>query len=108
MLGTLTHDIHGTPLPRVIASLHSAVIRYNERSMKILDNVPLGLYCTMRLGGKARHLVAVRSEAELLAALEWARTKKLPYLMIGSGANVIFSDKGYGGLIIVNDIRGRH
>lgn len=74
--------------------------------MKVLKNVPLALYSTMRLGGKARYLVHVHSEDDLTEALDWAALRREPFLMIGSGANIIFSDNGYKGLVAVNDIKG--
>lgn len=74
--------------------------------MHIAENVPLALYSTMRLGGRSRFLTHVRSNDELVQALEWARKHKVPFMVIGGGANVIFTDDGYPGLIIVNDIAG--
>jgi len=60
----------------------------------------------MRLGGPAKFLVTVESEDELAEAVQWARDKEVPLRMIGSGANIVFGDEGYLGLIIVNKILG--
>lgn len=73
--------------------------------MKIHTNVSLKDYSTMRLGGTADALTTVTSTDELAAALNWADERKKPYLMLGGGSNVIFSD-GYAGLIIVNALHG--
>lgn len=74
--------------------------------MHIFDNVDLGNYSTMRLGGKARHMVRISKRDEIPEALAWAKQHKLPAIMIGSGSNIIWSDAGYKGLVIVNEIMG--
>ncbi len=72
--------------------------------MYALENVPLGGYSTMRLGGPAAYLTEVSSRAELTEALAWATTHNLPVVMIGGGSNIIWADDGYYGLVIVNKI----
>jgi UDP-N-acetylmuramate dehydrogenase len=74
--------------------------------MIVLDNVPLSGFSTMRLGGPAKHLVEVTSRAEVGEAVAWAERRQLPYIMIGSGSNIIWGDEGFNGLVIVNRIMG--
>jgi UDP-N-acetylmuramate dehydrogenase len=74
--------------------------------MKIMHEVPLALYSTMRLGGKANYLVHVRGKEELLDALDWADRRELSVLMIGSGSNIIWRDEGFNGLVVVNEFPG--
>lgn len=74
--------------------------------MNMLEHVPLALFSTMRLGGKARYLTHISSEADIEPALTFANEHKLPIVMIGTGANIIFTDKGFAGLVMVNDING--
>lgn len=73
--------------------------------MQIQNDVSLSNYSTMRLGGKARALVAITNKDDLVQAVSWAQDKSLPILVLGSGSNVIFAD-GYDGLVIVNRING--
>lgn len=73
--------------------------------MTIHDNVSLGQYSTMGLGGPAAHLCDVETSMELLEALSWAQQRKLPVTMIGGGSNIVWRDEGYPGLIIVNKIQ---
>jgi UDP-N-acetylmuramate dehydrogenase len=70
------------------------------------QNVSLAKHSTMGLGGPAAHLVEITSREELLQALNWAKNKQLPSIMIGDGSNIVWSDKGYPGLVIVDKIRG--
>lgn len=74
--------------------------------MNIQKNVPLKEFSTMRLGGKAAALVEINDKHELKQAIAWAKANNLPFTVIGSGSNVIFTDKGYDGLIIINRLVG--
>lgn len=69
--------------------------------MQIKTNVPLKDYSTMRLGGIADALTTVTTKEELAEAIDWALQRKKPYLMLGGGSNIIFSN-GYKGLVIIN------
>ncbi len=58
----------------------------------------------MRLGGPARQFAVVKSEKELLLALNFARQSKMPWYVIGEGSNLIVADRGYPGFVIRNHI----
>ena len=73
---------------------------------RIAVNVPLAAYSTMRLGGSAAYMVEVSTADEVAAAYTWAANRGLPYLVIGSGSNVIWRDEGFAGLIILNKLKG--
>ncbi len=60
----------------------------------------------MRLGGNAAYLVNVVDRNEVNQAIKWADDHHLPAIMIGIGSNIIWSDKGYPGLVIVDKILG--
>ena len=70
----------------------------------MLQNVPLKLHSTMRLGGNAAYLTDIHDRHELTEALAWADQQALPTLMIGGGSNIIWRDEGFPGLILVNKI----
>ncbi len=74
--------------------------------MIFLENTSLVDYSTMRLGGRAKYLCSISNTTELEEALDFSKTKKLPVRVIGSGSNIIWSDKGYSGLVIINEIKG--
>jgi UDP-N-acetylmuramate dehydrogenase len=69
-------------------------------------NISLKDYSTMRLGGNASYLVDITEPNQIGEAVEWAESRKLPVIMIGGGSNIIWSDKGYPGLVLVNKIAG--
>ncbi len=78
---------------------------YNE-AMDIRQNVSLAAYSTMGLGGLAAYLVEIKQRGEVQTAINWARERQLPTIMIGGGSNIIWRDEGFPGLVLVNKIAG--
>ena len=74
--------------------------------MNILENVSLATHSTMRLGGIATFLTEVTTRQEVQESVAWANERKLPSILIGEGSNIIWSDDGYPGLVMVNKIQG--
>lgn len=70
------------------------------------ENISLKDYSTMRLGGNARYLCEVQDYHDIARIVEWAADQSLPVIMIGGGSNIIWSDNGYPGVVIVNRIPG--
>ncbi len=68
--------------------------------MQIQKNKPLKNLTTLRIGGPARFFCEAENEKELLQALSWAREKKIPRYILGSGSNLVASDRGFAGLVI--------
>jgi len=68
----------------------------------VRENVPLDQYTTLGVGGCADFLVEVKTIDELVEAVVAARKIGAPYRVIGLGSNIIPSNAGFPGLIIVN------
>lgn len=68
--------------------------------INVEQNVPLGPMTTMKVGGPAKYFVRVSAPEEITDAIEFAHEKRLPTFILGGGANIIFSDKGFDGLVI--------
>jgi UDP-N-acetylmuramate dehydrogenase len=75
--------------------------------MNVLENVSLSEHSTMRLGGMARYLADAESEEDVAELVAWAKIKNVPFMVIGQGSNIVWKDEGFGGLIIVNKLKGR-
>ncbi len=75
-----------------LGALHSA-LRLNE---------PLARYTTARLGGPADVLVEATSAEDLKDIVMAARKFGVPLTILGGGANVLVSDAGLRGLVIIN------
>lgn len=74
-----------------------------EIEAKIKENIPLAPLTTFKVGGPAKFFVSVYTAEELVAAIKWAKKKKLPHQIIAGGSNILVSDQGYQGLIIKMD-----
>lgn len=77
----------------------------NELQSRAKRNEPLSKHTTARIGGPADLLIEVRTTDELIAVAQRAEEMGLPYLVLGGGANVLVSDAGIRGLVIVNRAR---
>jgi len=76
-------------------------------SFEIKQDVPLAPYTTLRIGGLARYFVSVKTEDKLVEACNWAKEKSQKVFVLGGGSNVLISDEGFDGLVILVDIKGR-
>ncbi len=68
----------------------------------VQENVSLAPYTSARIGGPADALLTVKSSHELADAMEWIWAHDLPYVILGGGSNVLVSDKGVRGIVILN------
>jgi UDP-N-acetylmuramate dehydrogenase len=68
----------------------------------IQENVPLAPYTTLGVGGPARWFVdtAGDPEAEILAAVRFAREHSAPHFILGGGSNLLVADAGFPGVVI--------
>ena len=76
-------------------------------SLQIEERVNLAKYCTFQTGGEARYLVRAKSEIEVKEAASFAAQNLLPLLCLGGGSNVLIDDRGFSGLVIINELKGR-
>lgn len=76
--------------------------------MHMQEQVILAPYSTYKIGGPADYLIEVTDIPGLLSAIDWAKENELSYKVIGLGANVLFADEGYRGLIIINHAKDFH
>ena len=67
----------------------------------VLKDEPLSNYTSFRTGGPADCMVMPGTEAELAAVLKLARTNGIPFYIMGNGSNLLVSDEGYRGIIIL-------
>ncbi len=65
-------------------------------------DVSLARYTSMRVGGPADALLVVRNADELARAAAALWQANLPFIILGSGSNVLASDAGLRGIAIVN------
>jgi UDP-N-acetylmuramate dehydrogenase len=85
--------------PMVVDALRSAL----EERVEL--NVPLERYTSARIGGPADVLVTVQSADELATAARILWDHDAPFLIIGGGSNVLVSDTGVRGVVVLNKAR---
>lgn len=75
-------------------------------AVKPLENVPLAPYCTMGVGGSARHFLEAREERAVHEAVDWTERHGLPLRVLGGGSNLVVADEGVDGLVLKIGLRG--
>jgi UDP-N-acetylmuramate dehydrogenase len=67
---------------------------------------PLARFTTMRVGGPADLFAEVRNLFELRGLVRFSRARSLPIFLLGRGSDLIISDAGIGGLVILVRAQG--
>ena len=75
-------------------------------SLEIKQNEPLSKHTTFAIGGPAKYFANAKTKEEVLEAIDFAESKKLPFFVLGGGSNLLVNDGGYDGLIIKIQIGG--
>lgn len=71
----------------------------------IRQREPLKNHCTFRVGGHADFFYNLVNIEELPELVTLAEENFIPYKIIGRGTNILFTDKGFRGLIIKNSTK---
>lgn len=67
--------------------------------MEIKEKIDLKKFTTFDIGGDAKYFVTIRSNEDLMNSLEFSGSKNIPHYILAGGSNILFSDKGFSGLI---------
>ncbi len=76
---------------RALAEIFAERVRFDE---------PLAPYTSWRIGGPADALVHAESEEELAQVMRFCFKRQLPWLVLGSGSNVLVGDGGVRGIVL--------
>ena len=74
--------------------------------LEIKENEILAKHTTFAIGGPAKYFAVAKTKEEILEAIGFAESKKLPFFLLGGGSNILINDNGYDGLIIKIQIGG--
>ena len=72
---------------------------------KVKENVPLAPYTSARIGGPADIFITVDTAAELARIVKTLWKYEMPFTLLGGGSNVLVSDKGVRGVVLLNRAR---
>lgn len=67
-----------------------------------VENQSLSKFTTWRIGGLAEILVEINNSDDLEKLLLMAIKNQIPYTILGNGSNILISDNGIKGLVIIN------
>jgi UDP-N-acetylmuramate dehydrogenase len=67
---------------------------------KVMQNLPMSLHTTFKIGGPAKYFFAAQSEKDLVEALKIAKELEIKFFILGGGSNILVSDQGFDGLVI--------
>lgn len=66
------------------------------------ENIVLANYTTMKVGGQADYFFVADDLDQLVKAVLAAKKVALNFIVLGNGSNVLISDDGFRGLVIIN------
>ena len=69
---------------------------------KLHENVSMANYTTARVGGPAPALISIHSLDELTHTVKSLWQLSMPFIILGSGSNILVSDKGLDSVIVHN------
>ncbi len=70
-------------------------------SLDYEKNANLSEHSTFKIGGKADYIAYPKSESALCALIDYLNDENIKYAVVGNGSNLLFSDEGFRGVIIV-------
>ncbi len=76
-------------------------LRKNEISYR--ENYPIQNHTAYKVGGNAKLAAFPTSLQKLRVLISWCRSRKLPFFLIGGGANIIVSDNGLPGITVFTE-----
>ncbi|MCC6300953.1 MAG: UDP-N-acetylmuramate dehydrogenase [Anaerolineales bacterium] len=79
---------------------------YEKFGEKVKENVPLAPYTSARIGGPADIFITVDTVAELARAVKFLWKNEMPFVLLGGGSNILVSDKGVRGVVVMNRAKG--
>lgn len=74
--------------------------------LEIKENYPLAPLTTFGVGGNAKYFVEAETTDDIIKAFQFAGEKKIPVFVMSGGSNILVSDYGFDGLVVVNKIKG--
>ncbi len=70
-------------------------------SHEVFRDESLSAYTTFKVGGPARYLLIARNRQQIIDTLTLCAERDMPRFIIGGGSNLLISDKGFPGVVIV-------
>jgi UDP-N-acetylmuramate dehydrogenase len=91
---------------KMVALVHPLDVLYAKLGDKVKENVALAPYTSARIGGPADILVTAESADELARTIRLLHKQEIDYIILGGGSNVLVSDRGVRGVVVLNRAKG--
>jgi len=70
-------------------------------NIEYLENEPMSLHTTFKIGGNARLIVLPKREDDISALIKGCNENGIRYLVVGNGSNMLVSDSGIDACVIL-------
>lgn len=70
---------------------------------QVIESPRMREYTTYKVGGPASAIIIPRNERELIKTIKFLRKNDIKWKILGNGSNLLFSEKGYDGVLIKLD-----
>jgi len=81
-------------------------VLYAKLGDKVKENVSLAPYTSARIGGPADVFITADTAPELGRIVKLLWKNEIPFTLLGGGSNVLVSDKGVRGVVVLNRAKG--
>jgi len=81
-------------------------VLYAKLGDKVKENVSLAPYTSARIGGPADIFITADTAIELGRIVKLLWKQEMPFTLLGGGSNVLVSDKGVRGVVVMNRAKG--
>jgi hypothetical protein len=105
----------GARLKRPVGAIRESPLRGVEHSVwseietalggRVVRSEPMSRHTTLRIGGPADLFIEATSADDLRDIVLLARRDQVRYFILGAGSNLLVSDAGIRGLVILNKAR---
>ena len=72
-----------------------------EKNVEFYKDALLADISSFKIGGAADYLVYPDTEEKLIFAVSAAKSLGIKYTVVGNTSNILFSDNGYSGMVLV-------
>ncbi len=90
----------------MVVTARSIDVLYAKLGDKVKENVSLAPYTSARIGGPADIFLSADTAAELARIVKLLWKQEMPFTLLGGGSNVLVSDKGIRGVVVLNRAKG--
>jgi UDP-N-acetylmuramate dehydrogenase len=97
-----------TSKPDMAVLARSIDVLYAKLGDRVKENVSLAPYTSARIGGPADIFITAESADDLARIVKLLDKQEMDFILLGGGSNVLVSDRGVRGVVVLNRAKGVH